>query len=116
MPYKRREDQAAAAAKHYKENKKKIISRSSARNKRQKKKNKEFVYRVKRRYNCVDCGESNPIVLEFDHVRGEKKKAIADMVVNYYSIKTIKEEMRKCEIRCANCHRIKTSERKNKLK
>lgn len=116
MPYKRREDRAAAAAKHYRNNKKKIISRSSARNKRQKKKNKEFVHRVKRRFSCVDCGESNPIVLEFDHVRGEKRKNIADMVVNYYSIKTIKNEMRKCDIRCANCHRIKTSERKNKLK
>ncbi len=116
MPYKKREDQAAAAAKHYRENKEKIVSRSSARNKKQRKKNKAFVDRVKRRFNCVDCGESNPIVLDFDHVRGEKKRAIADMVSNYYSIRTIKEEMRKCEIRCANCHRIKTSERKNKLK
>jgi hypothetical protein len=51
------------------------------------------------------------VVLDFDHVKGEKKKAIADMVSNYYSIKTIKEEMRKCEIRCANCHRKKTHER-----
>ena len=111
MPYKDKKDQANAAAKHYRENKGKIISRSSARNKRQRKKNKAFVDRVKRMFNCVDCGESNPVVLDFDHVKGEKKRAIADMVSNYYSIKTIKEEMRKCEIRCANCHRKKTHER-----
>ena len=111
MPYKSKKDQARAAAKHYEENKEKIISRSSARNKRQRKKNKAFVDRVKRMYKCLDCGESDPIVLEFDHVRGEKRRAIADMVSNYYSIKTIKEEIRKCEIRCANCHRKKTHER-----
>ena len=111
MAYKDKKDQARAAAKHYQENKDKIIARSSDRNRRQRKKNKEFVDRVKRMYNCVDCGESEPIVLEFDHVRGEKRRAVADMVSNYYSIKTIKEEIRKCEIRCANCHRKKTHER-----
>lgn len=62
-------------------------------------------------FSCVDCGESDPVVLDFDHVKGEKRRAIADMVSNYYSIKTIKDEIRKCEIRCANCHRKKTHER-----
>ena len=111
MAYKSKEDQAKAAARHYKRNKKEIIKRSSARNRKQKEKNKEFVNRVKKMYGCVDCGESNPVVLEFDHVQGEKRKAISDMVCNYYSIETIKEEIRKCEIRCANCHRKKTHER-----
>ena len=111
MPYKDKKDQAKAAAKHYRKNKGKIISRSSARNKKQIKKNKAFVDRLKRMFNCVDCGESEPVVLEFDHVRGKKKKAIADMVSHSYSIETIKEEIRKCEIRCANCHRKKTHER-----
>ena len=116
MAYKRKEDQAKANARHYKKNKDKIISRSAARNKRQRKKNREFVDRVKRMHSCVDCGESNPVVLEFDHVRGVKRKSVADMVYNYYSIKSIKEEIRKCDIRCSNCHRIKTTERRNKLK
>jgi len=111
VPYKDKKDQAKAAAKHYRKNKGKIISRSSARNKKQIKKNKAFVDRLKRMFNCVDCGESEPVVLEFDHVRGKKKKAIADMVSHSYSIETIKEEIRKCEIRCANCHRKKTHER-----
>ena len=111
MPYKDKKDQAKAAAKHYRENKGKIISRSSARNKKQIKKNKAFVDRLKRMFRCVDCGESDPVVLEFDHVRGKKKKSIADMVSHSYSIETIKKEIRKCEIRCANCHRKKTHER-----
>ena len=111
MSYKDKKNQAKAAAKHYRENKEKIISRSAARNKKQRKKNKEFVWRIKRMSSCTDCGESNPVVLDFDHVRGKKIRAIADMVGNYYSIETIKKEIRKCEIRCSNCHRKKTHER-----
>ena len=111
MPYKNKEDQAKASARHYLKNKKKIVCRSIARNKKQIAKNKAFIDRLKRMFNCVDCGESDPIVLEFDHVRGKKKKAIADMMSHSYSIQTIKEEIRKWEIRCANCHRKKTHER-----
>lgn len=57
---------------------------------------------------CVDCGESDPVVLEFDHVRGEKKNIISKMIRTYnWSI--IEEEIAKCDIRCANCHRRKTA-------
>tara|TARA_R110002020_G_scaffold65290_4_gene172469 strand:- start:402 stop:746 length:345 start_codon:yes stop_codon:yes gene_type:complete len=111
MPYKNKKDQAKAAAKHYRKNKEEIILRTVARNKKQIKKNKAFVDRLKRMFNCVDCGESDPLVLDFDHVKGKKRKAIADMISRSYSIETIKKEIRKCEIRCANCHRKKTHER-----
>jgi hypothetical protein len=57
---------------------------------------------------CVDCGESNPVVLEFDHVRGRKRMAVANMARQGYSIGAIEEEIAKCQVRCANCHRIKT--------
>lgn len=111
MAYKRKEDQAAAAARHYKKNAAKIKARSKRRNINQRKKNKAFVYKVKSRFSCVDCGEGNPVVLDFDHVRGEKRGNVSDMVRWSYSIKSIKEEIRKCEVRCANCHRKKTHER-----
>jgi len=111
MAYKNKEDQARAAAKHYRENCEKIKARSKARNVSQRKKNKAFVNRVKRMHNCVDCGEDNPVVLDFDHVKGYKRGNISDMARWSYSLETIKEEIRKCEIRCANCHRKKTHER-----
>jgi len=57
---------------------------------------------------CVDCGESNPVVLEFDHVRGRKKKAVGDLARQGYSIEAIQKEISKCVVRCANCHRVKT--------
>lgn len=59
---------------------------------------------------CVDCGNKNLTVLQFDHVRGAKVKAIANMVHN--SVASMLEEIAKCEVRCANCHVIVTSERR----
>ena len=56
---------------------------------------------------CIDCGEDDPVVLEFDHMR-DKKPSIAD-AVNQRSLRFLKNEIAKCEIRCANCHRRKTA-------
>lgn len=60
---------------------------------------------------CVDCGETDPIVLTFDHVRGKKSNDIATMVGSGLSLATIRIEIEKCEIRCYNCHAIRTHER-----
>lgn len=57
---------------------------------------------------CVDCGETDVDVLEFDHVRGVKKNCVAELVQKGHSIDHIQEEIAKCEVRCANCHRRKT--------
>ena len=71
----------------------------------------EYVNAVKSLSQCIDCGEKNPVVLDFDHVKGNKIMCISNMVRNSYSIETIKKEIKKCEIRCANCHRIVTYNR-----
>lgn len=61
---------------------------------------------------CVDCGESDPVVLEFDHVRGEKVLEISNMVAAGHPWSTIEIEMAKCEVRCSNCHRRITAARR----
>jgi hypothetical protein len=58
---------------------------------------------------CVDCGETDVVVLEFDHVRGCKERTISSMLVQGYSFAKILEEIAKCDVRCANCHRRKTA-------
>lgn len=57
---------------------------------------------------CVDCGETDPIVLEFDHVRGEKVAPVSSLVNSNRKWSIIEDEIDKCEIRCCNCHRRKT--------
>ena len=58
---------------------------------------------------CVDCGENDPIVLEFDHRDlKDKFKSIAKMLSGHYSWRSLEKEISKCDIRCANCHRKKT--------
>jgi len=52
-------------------------------------------------------GEANPTVLTFDHQR-DKKYQISDILTRY-CLSTIKKEIDKCVVRCANCHLIKTS-------
>lgn len=58
---------------------------------------------------CIDCGETDPIVLEFDHRdRSTKVGAIGSLRRNS-SLEKIKEEIAKCDVRCANCHRRRTA-------
>lgn len=54
------------------------------------------------------CGESDPMVLEFHHVRGRKKKEVTKLVSLGYSLETIQKEMDKCIVVCANCHKRMT--------
>lgn len=58
---------------------------------------------------CVDCGESDPVVLDADHVRGRKASGIAKMLTSGRTWEAVQKELEKCEIRCANCHRRKTA-------
>lgn len=53
---------------------------------------------------CVDCGETDPEVLTYDHVRGVKKDSVANLVRCGYKWTTIKKEIDKCDVRCWNCH------------
>ena len=59
---------------------------------------------------CVDCGNKNLTVLDFDHVRGEKQRNLCSMYATTFA--EIDAEAAKCEVRCANCHRIVTARRR----
>ena len=72
------------------------------------KKIQEFIRNYKLSKGCADCGyNKHHAALEFDHVDGEKEFNVC----NAKSIKQAKEEIKKCEVVCSNCHRIRTYER-----
>tara|TARA_Y100000593_G_scaffold12269_3_gene22466 strand:- start:19945 stop:20400 length:456 start_codon:yes stop_codon:yes gene_type:complete len=56
---------------------------------------------------CIDCNERNPLLLEFDHVIGDKEFCISDQFLRK-PWDVIEEEIEKCVVRCKNCHAIKT--------
>ena len=87
---------------HYQDNKQKYIDKAA--------KNKD-TYRSEyyvwlSTKSCIDCGNSDIRVLEQDHL-GDKLFNIATMV-GLVPLKTLMKELNKCEIVCANCHRIRT--------
>lgn len=74
--------------------------------------NQKYILSYLLEHPCTHCGEADPIVLDFHHLR-DKKKNIADMLSSY-SLNTITKEIAKCEVLCANCHRRVTYyQRKN---
>jgi hypothetical protein len=74
--------------------------------------NRKYVLGVLSSSRCMDCGEADVRVLEFDHVRGDKVAGVGRMVYDALPLSKIKEEIKKCEVRCCNCHRIVTYERR----
>jgi hypothetical protein len=58
---------------------------------------------------CADCGELDPLVLEFDHV-AEKSFNIG-AALRDRNWQSILDEIDKCEVVCANCHRRRTARR-----
>ena len=71
----------------------------------------ELVYAA-RAGGCVDCGITDQVVLQSDHVRGEKVSDISRMVAALRPMNVLLAELDKCETRCANCHARATSRRR----
>jgi len=67
-----------------------------------------------REHPCVDCSESDPVVLEFDHL-GDKDFAVCSNLAER-NWETTLAEMDTCEVVCANCHRRRTAGRRRSLR
>lgn len=72
---------------------------------------KELIRSLKDR-PCADCGlRFPPEAMDFDHVRGKKVQMISRMRWGRTSIDRILTEVAKCDVVCANCHRLRTATR-----
>lgn len=69
---------------------------------------RKMVYEYLETHPCVDCGNTDPRVLQFDHVTGVKVMPVSQMIVQGRAQQAIVDEIAKCEVRCANCHQIVT--------
>ena len=68
-----------------------------------------FLMAYFRDHPCADCGETDPVVLEFDHLR-DKKFVIAAGIRNR-NWNDVLDEIAKCDVVFANCHRRRTAKR-----
>jgi len=57
---------------------------------------------------CVDCGERDVLVLEFDHLR-DKRSNVSALAWSQTSLAKLQAEIDCCEVRCCNCHRRRTA-------
>ncbi|MCW2606152.1 MAG: hypothetical protein JWO60_845 [Frankiales bacterium] len=61
---------------------------------------------------CVECGEDDVVVLEFDHREATGKvREVARLISDLVASAKVEAEMAKCDVCCANCHRRRTAER-----
>jgi hypothetical protein len=69
---------------------------------------RKYVFDYLKTHPCVDCGESNVLALEFDHLHSKKFDIGTALGGNTKIASRVKEEIKKCVVRCSTCHRIKT--------
>lgn len=95
---------------HYRANRQRYISNSAARTRRVTEERTRFVVEYLSCHSCVDCGETDVLVLEFDHLR-DKMFNISAAIRGYRSMAALVAEIQKCDVVCCNCHRRRTARR-----
>ena len=93
---------------HYLENKAQYIKQA-----RERKAELYRLYNETRNHPCIDCGHSFPVeCMDLDHrPRTIKVDSVSRMLVRGLSRDAILKEIAKCDVVCANCHRIRTAKR-----
>jgi 5-methylcytosine-specific restriction endonuclease McrA len=100
--------QSQYGKRHYQTYRSAYIQKARIRNVAQSKINAEFLIEYLSTPPCADCGEADIVVLEFDHLR-DKLLNISVLSREGYSLTKLKQEIAKCEVVCANCHRRRTA-------
>ena len=78
---------------------------------------RDWVTSIKLERGCVDCGyNAHPAALHFDHLPGVEKTAGIAKLIGRIGREPMLAEIAKCEVVCANCHAVRTAERRPALR
>lgn len=106
MPYKDPEKRRVKAReyskKHYEENKADIIEVSRV----NKNKARAAWQEYKKSLSCESCGQNHPATLDFHHIVMEESNRKVNVLTTKGQYAAAREEIKKCMVLCANCHRI----------
>jgi hypothetical protein len=94
---------------HYRDNVASYVARSRIRATFDRRRNREWVAEYFATHPCVDCGEADPVVLEFDHRELRDKRDNVSRLIHTSTLSAVQAEIAKCDVRCGNCHRIRTA-------
>lgn len=95
------------AAEYYRRHSQMIGRQSKQNGKKTRDRNRDWIAKYLLTHPCVDCGEADPIVLEFDH-KDRTAKVFAVGRSRSMKLQKLIDEVAKCDVRCSNCHRRKT--------
>ena len=100
---------AAYKQEHYAANRRRYIDSARRRKKPAIAERLAYLVAYFEEHPCADCGETDPVVLEFDHLRDKEFGISAGWRDRQWKI--VLDEIAKCEVVCANCHRRRTAKR-----
>ena len=93
---------------HYERNRERYLGRIRRRRDIDRPANQRYVDDYLATHPCVDCGEADPVVLEFDHRDPSQKRDDVGRLAHSDSLVLVIAEVAKCDVRCGNCHRRRT--------
>jgi hypothetical protein len=99
---------------HYEKHKERYVERAVRRKQQLIAERAKFMIELFRARPCADCGETDPLVLEFDHLVDKKFNVGAG--IRERNLQSVRDEIAKCDVVCANCHRRRTAFRAGSLR
>lgn len=110
MAYKNSIEQKICAKKSYEMDKAAYKHRAMIHKKRAIQRNRIYILDYLKHHHCAVCGESDPLVLQFDHIENYKKTMdISNAIQNAWGLAKLRNEIDKCQVLCANCHARKSA-------
>jgi len=102
---------------HYEDNRRKYLEKATKHRRVTAKVLREKMVKLLQGRCCQTCGFDNIVTLEFHHRNPDDKlMCVSDMLARNHSWAKILLEIEKCDILCANCHRIETAKQNNTYK